>query len=300
MKPGSSVPCRPSTVLSAVVAAEMTPWSMTTVRSSDNALPPNTLTLVMALASDILCFPSLFKQFRDMRDGLLHVLAQRLGSANRVVRLAGSKNLAMFRVETLCISRNVGRCIEMVVGERGIAQFLNHRKQPRTSPNPIQSQVELLIQLDIANGIGGGEHLIKNGNQWGSVLRLEVSSSFLSGQHLQRHPNFIMLDEILNGWQEHSDSPVVVDVYQAITLQQAKRLADGSRTDAEALRDLILTQPSACGELPGDDFLPQHSRNLLRNRGFCEDSCLTALFSMCRCVHTFCSLPLDKYIIHYA
>src|SRR5579863_4303828 len=219
MKPGRSVPCCPSTALSAVVAAEITPLSITTVRSSVKALPSNTLTLVIAIASDMLCFPSLFKQFRDMSDGLLNMVTHRVSSTNGIVRLASIKNLAMFRVETPCIPGNIGCGIEMVVGERGIAQFLNHRDQPRTSPKAIQPQVELLIQLDIANSITGGEHLIEDGNQWRSILSREVYSSFLGGQHLQRHANFIMLDEILNGWQEHRDSSVGVDLHQAVTLQ---------------------------------------------------------------------------------
>src|SRR5579872_3058629 len=78
MKPGRSVPCCPSTALSAVVAAEITPLSITTVRSSVKALPSNTLTLVIAIASDMLCFPSLFKQFRDMSDGLLNMVTHRV------------------------------------------------------------------------------------------------------------------------------------------------------------------------------------------------------------------------------
>src|SRR5450755_1100889 len=69
------------------------------------------------------CFTSLFKDLLYMNDGLLNMVAHCTSSTNRIVSLAGGKNLAMFRVETLCIFGNVGGCIEMVVGDRGIAQF---------------------------------------------------------------------------------------------------------------------------------------------------------------------------------
>ena len=205
-----------------------------------------------------------------MNDGLLNMVAHRIGSANRIASLAGGKNLAMFPVETLGIFGNIGCCIEMVVGDRGIAQFLNHRDQSRTPPKAIQAQVELLIQLNIASRIAGGVHLIEDGNKWRSILSLEVCGGFLGSQHLQCHTNFVVLDKVLNGRQENRDSSMGVDLHQAIALQQSKCLANGRRTDPKALRDLNLAQPGTCRKLSRDDFVPERSRNLLRYGEFCE------------------------------
>ena len=99
---------------------------------------------------------------------------------------------------------------------------------------------------------------------------LEVCSSFLGGQHLQGHTNFIMLDQVLDGWQENRDSSMGVDLHKAITLKPSKGLTDRSRTDPKALSDLNLAQAGPCGKLSRDDFKPESSRNLLRYRQFRE------------------------------
>src|SRR5450432_1491841 len=85
-----------------------------------------------------LCFLSLVKHLRDMYNGLLNMMAYGTGSTNGIVCLASSKNLAMFRVEALGIFGNIRRCIEMIVGKRGIAQFLNHCNQSYPSRQAIQ------------------------------------------------------------------------------------------------------------------------------------------------------------------
>src|SRR5947209_17513316 len=113
-----------------------------------------------------------------------------IGRGNWIVRLAGGKNLAMFRVKTPCISRKVGCRIEMEVGVRGIPQFLNHRKQLRTPREAIQPQVELLIQLNIASCLASRIHLIEESNEWRSILGLEMFGGLLDGQHLQSYTNF--------------------------------------------------------------------------------------------------------------
>ena len=106
-----------------------------------------------------------------MNDGLLNMVTHGIGRTNRVASLTGGKNRAMFPIQTLCIFGNVGRCIEMIVGDRGIAQFVNHREQPRTSPKAIQAQVELVIQLNIACRIAGGVQFAPDGRSVAYPIR---------------------------------------------------------------------------------------------------------------------------------
>src|SRR5450759_1956685 len=128
-----------------------------------------------------LCFSLLFKHFHHMSDGLLKMVTHSIGRPNRIACLAGGENLTVFRVETLCISRNIGCRIEMQVGVRGIPQFLNHGEQSRTSRKAIQSQMELLILLNIVCCIAGRMHLIEDSSEWRSILGLEALGGFLYG-----------------------------------------------------------------------------------------------------------------------
>src|SRR5579863_2765389 len=164
----------------------------------------------------------------------------------------------------------------------------------------IQAQVELLIQLNIARCIAGGMHLIEDSNKWRNVLSLETLGSFLGGQHLQGHTNFVVLDKVLNGGQENRDPSMWVDLHQAIALKQSKCLANWSRTDPKVFRYLNLTQPAACRALSCDDFVAQSSRNLLCYRELCKSGVCAALSSLSYEVHTLSFLTLTNilYIMH--
>ena len=188
---------------------------------------------------------------------------------SRIARAARSGVAGLARLEDLAVlavepwRRHALRGVDLQVGVGGGPQLRDQLDEPVPAREPVESHVELVVELDVSLGIGARGHLVEDPLERRGIGRREVRRGSFDGQRLERRPDLVMLLQVVDGRNEHGRAALRVHPHEAFVLEDREGLAHGRGADVEAVGELYLAQPHAGGEAAGGDVGSQGRRDRL-------------------------------------